>query len=595
MASPRSEHTDLRPPTSQDRLDSWKEIAAYLGRSVPTVQRWEKKEGLPVRRHAHERQGSVYGYKSELDLWWQKRGAHVISDEPAEDIKSSDAKPPTPIELSVRNLFPKLLIACVLVGIVAGTLYFARARRHPASRPQITSLVVLPLLNLSHDPEQEYFADGLTEVLINDLARIRALRVISRTSAMQYKGARKTLPVIARELQVDGVVEGSVQRSGGRVRIIVQLIHPASDTHLWSESYERDLRDVLSLQGEVARDIANEISVEVTRAEKEQLSATRSRNAEAQDLYLRSTHLLGDATQPADLRKATALLQTAVQKDPQFATGYAGLSVAYFLSANVHLLPPAEALEQAGDAARKALELDPNLAEAHAALGDVRMGRYDWQGALLEFDRALEQNPNSVEAHNGLAVSLALLGRHEEALLHARRLRDLDPARGGILGVIAFNARRYDLAEETARQVVNYGIPSAHLTLARLYLHSQRYPEAMEEFAQLPAFSTVPHAEQQMREAFAQHGGRGLARWMAEFWHKQTHRPPIPQVTAWFYAEAGERRLAIDTLERAYAQGAARLYWLPDPGFDTIRSDPRFQDLLRKMNLPESLGHVPDR
>jgi non-specific serine/threonine protein kinase len=301
------------------------------------------------------------------------------------------------------------------------------ATRRRAAK-QIRSVAVLPLENLSGDTERDFFADGMTEALITDLAKIKALKVISRTSVMQYKGVRKPLPQIARELNVDAVVEGSVIRSGERVRITAQLIHAATDQHLWAESYERDLRDVLSLQNEVARTIAAEIQVKLTPQERAQLAATRAVDPEAHDLYLKGRHFWNKRTEEG-LRKSLQLFEQAIDKDPTYAAGYAGLADAYNIMGYYGVLSPRDSFPKARAAANKALELDPSAAEAHAALGVVKRDyEWDWQGGFKHFEQAIELNPNYPSAYHWRSALFTALGKHAEAMNDIRKARDLDPS-----------------------------------------------------------------------------------------------------------------------------------------------------------------------
>ncbi len=256
--------------------------------------------------------------------------------------------------------------------------------------------MVLPLENLSGDPAQEYFADGMTDALIGDLARIGELRVISRTSSMHYKGTKKSLPEIAGELKVDAVVEGTVQRSGERVRIRAQLIHAATDRHLWAETYERDVRDVLDLQSEIARAIAREVQIKTTPAEQARLTPRQPVHPKAFDDYLQGRYLFWNKRTEENLRKAIEYFQSAIREDPAYALAYAGLADCYNALGSVQIgaLPPVEARRRAEEAAVKALELDPALAEAHSALGYVKHFNWDWAAAEQEIKRAIELNPN---------------------------------------------------------------------------------------------------------------------------------------------------------------------------------------------------------
>jgi len=329
-------------------------------------------------------------------------------------------------------------------------------------RPRIESLAVLPLVNLSHDPEQEYFADGMTEQLTSDLGQIGALRVISRTSAMHYKGTSKTLPEIARELHVDAVVEGSVERSGDRVRISAQLIEAPTDRHLWAQSYQRDLRDVLRLQDDVAQAIATEVRIKLTPQEQIHLSNARPVNPEAHEADLRGFYELRKnaptglyvAGQRENTEKAIKYFQQALAVDPNDASAHAGLADAYY-DESTFLRAPLEVMPKAKAAAARAIELDDTLAEAHASLGYVKLTfDWDWPGAEREFRRSLELNPNSPRAHAGYAHYLLTLGRTDEAIQELDRVQKIDPlfpqSHMGLPWLL-FTSRRYQAAIEAAQ------------------------------------------------------------------------------------------------------------------------------------------------
>src|SRR5262249_38107257 len=352
------------------------------------------------------------------------------------------------------------VIVAIAITLIVGLAWFLLWRRAPAVQTdQIKSLAVLPLENLSGDPAQEYFADGMTDALIGGLAKIGALRVISRTSAMHYKGTKKSLPQIASELGVDAVVEGTVQRSGDRVLIRAQLIHAATDRHLWVETYERDLRDVLGLQSEVAQTISREIQIKITPAEQARLAHNRSVNHKAFDDYLQGRYLYWNKRTTENLEKAIEYFQSAIKEDPANAKAYVGLADCYNqLGTAMHsALLPREARRQAEEAAGKALEFDSELAEAHVALGLVRHHNWDWAAAEQEYKRAIELNPNYADAHIRYALYLVSRGGVEAALAEANRARELDPfsldisaSRGFVLEL----ARRYPEAIEQLRRII---------------------------------------------------------------------------------------------------------------------------------------------
>ncbi len=383
-------------------------------------------------------------------------------DTESELVTAVNSRPPQ------RRGLTALLVAGLGLALLAGAVILTnvggvRDRLFGGNRPpHIESLAVLPLANLSHDPEQEYFADGMTEQLTSDLGQIGALRVISRTSAMHYKGTSKTLPEIARELHVDAVVEGSVERSGDQVRITAQLIEAPTDRHLWARSYQRDLRDVLRLQDEVAQAIATEVRIKLTPEEQIQLSTARPVNPEAHEADLRGFYELRKNTptgpnvagQRENMENAIKYFQQAQALDPNDALAYAGLADAYY-DQSTYFRAPLEVMPKAKAAAARAIELDDTLAEAHASLGYVKLTfDWDWPGAEREFRRSLELNPSLPQAHAGYGHYLLALGRTDEAIQELDRVREIDPLfPQSHLGLpwLLFNARRYQAAVEAAQ------------------------------------------------------------------------------------------------------------------------------------------------
>jgi serine/threonine protein kinase/TolB-like protein/Tfp pilus assembly protein PilF len=488
-----------------------------------------------------------------------------------------------------------LIAMAVLVGFNVGglrdrLLTFVRAR-HGVPLPKIESIAVLPLANLSGDPEQEYFADGMTEELITNLGKISALRVISRTSVMRYKGTKKPLPEIARELNVDAVVEGTVQRSGDRVRITANLLHAPTDRHLWAESYERDLRDILALQSEVARAIASEIKVKLTPQEQTRLARARPVNPEVYELWLKGRrHLLTAGMH----MKALEYFQQAIDLDPAYAPAHAGISVAYSNAALFYALAPHEALPKAKAAAKRALELDESLAEAHVALAQLMENPdWDWSGAEREFKRALELNPNSVDAHFGYSWFLTNMLRFEEAIAESRRAVELDPLSPGVTGQLGWTlyyAGRYDESIKSHRKSLEMepGFAYAHLMLSWNYVAKHAPAEAAAACRR--AVELAP--DDQFVLASCGHdlavvGRRQEALALLERVKRLGGRKPVdPYVVAFLYDGLGEKQLALQSLECAFRDRSPNLACLRVDFSQTLRSDPRFQDLLRRMNFP---------
>src|SRR5437016_3855725 len=444
----------LTPKTSADaqgrRLESWKEIAAYLGRDVTTVRRWEKREGMPVHRHVHDKGGSVYAFSSELDAWLQSRKLGLEEEDEGDKAETlvdaeSDHRP---------KGIPRARLRLVLAGMAALALLsvtYALIRSHAGNSRQakISSLAVLPLKNLSGDSTQEYLADGMTEALIGRLSGIRDLRVISRTSVMRFKDTQLSVPEIARTLRVDAIVEGSVIREGSRIRVHAQLIRGLTDEHFWSEEYDRELRDALGLESEVAQSIARKVEVTVTGQERERLTAAREISPEVYESYLKGAFTLDKSNSRGEIEESIAYFEEAIRRDPTFAAAYIGLANGYFeLSTPFIGVPREEMRLKMMSAVRKALELDPESAEAHNLMGGLKLVQWQWTEAEAEYRRALELKPNDAVALSGLASWLLSQGRTEEVLASAQRGRELDPlaGSGSAIGWILFSAARYDEA-----------------------------------------------------------------------------------------------------------------------------------------------------
>ena len=460
---------------------------------------------------------------------------------------------------------------------------------------RIESIVVLPLENLSRDPEQEYFADGMTEALITNLAQIRALKVVSRTSAMQYKGVRKPLPEIARALQVDSVVEGTVARFGNRVRITAQLIEAATDRHLWAQSYERDLSDVLALQGEVARAIADEVRVQVSGEEQALLQPKRRVDPQAYELYLRGRHHWNRRTS-AGTRKGIEYFHQAIQRDPQYAAAYAGLARAYDTMGTYNFIAPSEAFSQAATAAARALELDPALPEAHTALGGVLFTHnWDWQRAEAEFRRALALDPNSADAYHWYSDFLSAMGRSEEAIASIQRAHSLEPLSLTInmsVAVCYFYARRYDdaIAQQKRTLELDPTFAPAFRNLGGAYEEKGMWNEAIDAFMRAGSLSPGDlTATGLLAHAYAKSGRRDEATHLIrELMEQSKTRYVSPYTMAAIHVGMGDTEQAFENLEKAFTSRDRGMVWIKvAPRLDALRSDPRFSDILRRMKLPE--------
>ena len=497
---------------------------------------------------------------------------------------------------------PRWVLALALVA-VPGLLVYAffsnlgglRHRLLGAPPPQIDSIAVLPLDNLSGDPEQDYFVEGMHEALTAELSKISALKVISRTSAMRYKGTDKPMPQIARELDVDALIEGSVVREGDQVRITVQLIHGPTDRHLWADSYQRELRGILALQSEVARAIAREVRVAVTPAEATRLAADRPVNPEAYRLYLLGRYQWNKRTVEG-FRQAIQFYQQAVEKDPGYAQAYAGLADAYSLQPSWGLASPSEVYPRARAEALRSLELDDSLAEPYASLGLIKH-EYDrdWKGAEQDFRRALELDPNYANAHFWYGEFLSKLGRHDEAIAELESAVRLDPLTPNIsrwVGQTLFHARRYDEAirqlQKTVEMHPEFLPPS--LQLGKAYAQLGRYEEALAEVEKAKQLSEFDPYYGTIGWIYARAGRKAEAQsLLRRLQELSTQRYIDPTSIATIYIGLGQNEKALTWLERAYEQRGSYLilFLKVDPVFDPLRSDPRFQDLLRRMNFPE--------
>ena len=455
---------------------------------------------------------------------------------------------------------------------------------------QIRSLAVLPLENLSHDPEQEYFAEGLTEALITTLAKIGELRVMSRTSVMQYKGVRKPLREIARELEVDTIVEGTVLRAGRRVRITAQLIDAVKEFHLWAESYERDLRDVLSLQAEMAKAIAREIQIKLTPIDQARFAPPRPVEPESYDAYLKGRYHWN--RRPARVVEARKYFERAVTKDPTYAAAYAGLADALSSLGAWGLVPANEGCVKAKVLAQKALEIDPSLAEAHTALAYATMYHYDFLAAEREFERAIEINPRYAAGHQLFGLYLAMMGRYEEAYTECQRAIRLDPLAVSLnlLGYNALYSRRWDQAIDQFIKILEVE-PEDGPALCGLgwgYSSKGQHELAIAVLQRGVNFWPGTSPLTLLGEAYALAGQRDDAQKVLEQLFAQSKEWYVtPYGVARIYNALGEKDEALHWLETSYRQQAEWLLLLKvDSRFDDLRSHPRFQDLMRRMNFP---------
>ena len=513
------------------------------------------------------------------------RARYATIEDMLVDLRRLKAQSASSVSMSGAFERPQRRKVPIIVWVAAALLIVLVAVRSfvsPGRDDRIESIAVLPLDNVSQDPEQEYFADGMTDALIGGLAKIGDLRVISRTSIMQYKGVRKPLPDIARELGVDAVLEGTVVRAGNRVRINLQLIQASTDEHVWAEYYDRDLSDILTLQNEVATAVAAEIAVTLTPATRDRLAAARPVDPAALDAYIRGRYQWNQRT-PQSIRNALALFKEAVAIDPDYALAWAGLAETYVLCISYELLNTREAQLRLIEAGESALALDATLGEAHTALAAGQTFTCDWPAVLEGYERAIEMNPSYATARQWYAEALSELGRHEEAIAEIKRAQALDPL-SLIIRAVASNiyccARDYDKALATAQEAIDM---------------NPNFAVAWREHALTSAIAGDHEQAIHSLRRFNELIGSGLSDSIRTIYDERGWVP----VMLFFannvnnlYGRAVAAALSGDVdetfarLEDGYAEGCATISaFATYPAFDVIRDDPRYAELLKRVNL----------
>jgi TolB-like protein/DNA-binding winged helix-turn-helix (wHTH) protein/Flp pilus assembly protein TadD len=495
-----------------------------------------------------------------------------------------------------RTVLPLAIGAAALLLVV---VYLVRPQVEPQAKPWggKIMLAVLPFENLSGDPEQEFFSDGLTEEMITHLGGLHPERlgVIARSSAMRYKHASSSLHQVGKDLGVQYVLEGSVRRSGDRVRITAQLVQISDQTHLWAQTYDRNLRDVFGMQTEVARAIADEISLKLSSEQQQRLIAASPVDPEAFDLYLYGRYFSHRGQ--VGLPQAIENFKYAIAKDPNYALAYAGLAEGYTTQVFRGAQSPKAGLENAKAAAEKALALNSSLAEAHASLAYVNLYSWNFSAAEQEFKRALELNPSYANAHHWYSHCLVALGRMDESLAESRRALLFDPLDFGNqvhLGWHHYFAREYDeavgpITKALAGEPSHRQRPNAHAILGAVYEQKRMYVEAIANFQDAVAQSGgAPTYIAQLAHAQAASGNRAEALKLLEEGKWPKHKYVPPEEIAAVYVALGEKETAFEWLERAYQIRSASLINLKaDPRFDNVRSDRRFSNLVRRIGLPE--------
>lgn len=574
---------ELSDHTLDVPLDSWKEIATYVKRDVSTVQRWEKREGMPVHRHVHDKRGSVYAYGSELDVWLQSRRLRLEEEEeehPAEaPVDAEGDHEPKGTPWAPRWL---VLGTVAALALLAMRYVVTRSRAGGAPRAKIRSLAVLPLKNLSGDPAQEYFADGMTDELITALAKNRNLRVVSRTSTMQYKGAQRPVRDIARELGVDGILEGSVSRNANRVHMTVQLIYAPTDTHAWAESYDRDLNQAYSLPEELSETIAKEVKTATSPAPPQ-----RYINPEAHDAYLRGRDFWFDG----DNTHSLVYFRKAIQLQPDYAAAWSGIADSYGKFAIASERPVQEVAAEFETAARKAVALDDSLSEAHCSFAAWYFFlAWDLPHADAESRRATELDPNYSEAHHLRSYVLAAMNRPEQSLQEAKRAIELDPFRTPWgLGYAYIQTRQIDAAINDLR-MRDQAYPEdvdTNLYLAEAYWLKGMGRESAEALEKGLELMGDPEKADAVHRAFQRGGQKAVAQWRVESDKTRVRREYISSYFhARQYAYLGDKNAALKFLDLAYHERDPWLMLIQnEPIFDFVHPDRRYRALVTKLGL----------
>jgi pentatricopeptide repeat protein len=504
----------------------------------------------------------------------------------AHSLNPREARPLTRMKLFLAT-------AVTLAVVVAGLFAAYQIGNRRAKQPAIRSLAVLPLKNLSGDPSQQYLADGITEELIGRLAGIRDLRVISRTSVMRFANTQLSIPEIAGKLNVDAVLEGSVMRDGNRIRVHAQLIRAATDEHFWSESYDRELRDVLAMDADVAQAVAHKVEVTITGDEHRRLAAVRSVVPEVYENYLKGQFALAKRNNKSDIEESIAYFQEAIRRDPTFAPGYLGLAKAHSILTTVFMGGVAEQERpRAIQSAQKALELDPELAEAHVLMASMAESLWHWTEAEGEYRRALELRPNDAATYSGLAWWLECQGRSVEALTARRHARELDPlaTSGADLAWDLFYARRYDEAEQELHSVLAVRADDAYAlwVLGFVLLANHRPHDAIPELEKgLSVSDRSPGIVGLLINAYAQAGRRRDALRLLNELKRREQTAYVPSAAFTLaYLGLGDNDQVFVWLEKGYKEQSNLLQTLKVfPFFDPIRADPRFIDLLHRVGL----------
>ena len=490
---------------------------------------------------------------------------------------------------------PAMASSCAILAAAVGGFIWNRVV-HPATEakgPQIDSIAVLPLASLGRDGGDEYFADGMTEELITELARKDSFRVISRTSIMRYKRTALPLPEIGHELNVEALVEGTVRRSGDRVRITVQLIRTSPEQHIWADAFEGDIRDVLNLQRDMAREIVARIQSKIGTEPAASSDSNKRLDRETYEDYLRGRYFLARRNSEA-MNKAVGYFEQAVRRDPQYAQAYSGLAIAYDLLGTYELLPPDKSFPKVKEFASKALRLDNTLSEAYTARATAAsFWEFNWQAAERDFQRAIALDPNSAIAHHWYGEHLINIGKADRAISELKRARELDPLSlpvNSTLGRVYRDARRYSEAVEQCKKTLELdpNFSMGHWCLGQAYVSERQYSMAIPELEHANRLGTTPLMASDLGYAYAAVGRNAEAKAILLRLERKAQSAYVPPyLIATIHGALKERAEAFKWLERAYDERDSHITYLAlDPEMDSLRSDPRFRLLVRRLHIP---------
>ena len=528
----------------------------------------------------------IIGLPIALVLAWM----FEITPEGIKRTETADAMPGTARQKKHTWIYVVVIGGLVSIGLFFLGRYSAGSRAVSTSSISNKSIAVLPFDNLSRDPDNAYFAEGVQDEILTRLAKVADLKVISRTSTQHFKSAPENLPEIAKQLGVTNILEGSVQKTADQVRVNVQLINAMTDAHVWADTYDRKLTDIFAVESEIAKAIAETLQAKLTGAEKSSIAKAPTANPEAYELYLKGRFFWNKRTGD-DLRKSIEYLKQAIAKDPGYALAYAALADSYGLLRFYGGASPAESVVPAQAAAKKALELDDSLAEAHASLGLIATEELEVNRGVNELERAIQLNPNYATAHHWLGLALATLRQSDRSIGELKRALELDPLSMIInadLSIIYLYARRYDAAEAQARKTLEIDSRSfvAHYYLGAALQLTGRLKEAIPEFQKAVELNNDPYSIAMLAQAYARNGQTDEARKLLAHLNEMAKSAEVPDYAlATAYTSLGEKERAIEALEHGFSEGnKSYLFLLPgDPFLDDLRGDPRFEALVQKI------------